>query len=356
MSLATIRNLIPPTIIRRLRQNIFFRVRQRKEIIEQKIFSLYLEVTTYCNARCFMCSWEEKYIKDGMQQSHVSHELVDKLLYSVKKLIDRGKVIKFFPIGLGEPLLFPGLFDLFHKLKAIDQNIYIVLTTNGVPLKESVFLKLIDSGVDEITISLNADSAEGYQKVMGIDKYETALQNSLDILQYKKERGLKSPKISIQFLESVHLKKPFFATLKFWLPYLTGDDKVFFHEIVSEAGTCDLAVQDSGMQNLETRFPCSEPWQRINILNDGAVYPCGPVFYWKEKKDDLYLGNILEKDLIDLYFDNPKVQQIKDAMLCNDYSKLPTCSDCNNPILTPNPFKKEPTSGNWSLGSKKPLK
>ena len=172
----------------------------------------------------------------------------------------------------------------FRKLKTINQNIYIVLTTNGVPLTKSTFVKLIDSGVDEITISLNADSPEGYQKVMGIDKYETALKNCLNVLRYKKELGLKSPQISIQFLESEHFKNSFYRTIKFWLPYLTGNDKVYFHEIVSEAGTCDIGVQDTGMQNLKTRFPCSEPWQRISVLNDGAVYPCGPVFYWKEKR------------------------------------------------------------------------
>ena len=349
MNLATIRNLIPPLIIRYLRQSIFFRLRQRKEIIEQKIFTLYAEVTTHCNARCFMCSWEEKYIKEGMQQSHMSQEIVDKILDSVRKLVDKGKCVKFFPIGLGEPLLFPGLFDLFRKLKTINKNIYIVLTTNGVPLTKSTFVKLIDSGVDEITISLNADSPEGYQKVMGIDKYETALKNSLNVLRYKKERDLISPKISIQFLESSYLKNSFYGTIKFWLPYLTGNDKVYFHEIVSEAGTCDIGVQDTGMQNLKTRFPCSEPWQRISVLNDGDVYPCGPVFYWKEKKEDLYLGNILEKDLVDLYFKDPKLQKIKNAMLRNDYSKLPTCSGCNNPILSPNPFKKDSVTQKWVL-------
>jgi MoaA/NifB/PqqE/SkfB family radical SAM enzyme len=349
MNLATIRNLIPPLIIRYLRQNIFFRLRQRKEIAEQKIFTLYAEVTTHCNARCFMCSWEEKFVKEGMQQSHMSKEVVNKFLDSVRKLVDRGKVIKFFPIGLGEPLLFPGLFDLFGNLKAISKNIYIVLTTNGVPLTKSTLSRLIDSGVDEITISLNADSPEGYQKVMGIDKYETALKNSLNVLRYKKEHGLTSPKISIQFLHSRYLKNSFYGTMKFWLPYLTGNDKVYFHEIVSEAGTCDVGIEDTEMQNLETRYPCSEPWQRISVLNDGAVYPCGPVFYWKEKKEDLYLGNILEKDLVGLYFKDSKLQEIKNAMLCNDYSKLPTCAGCNNPILSPNPFKKNSVTQKWVL-------
>ena len=349
MNLATIRNIIPPIVIRYLRQNIFFRLRQRKEIAEQKVFTLYAEVTTHCNARCFMCSWEEKFVKEGMQQSHMSQEVVNKFLDSVQKIVDMGKDIKFFPIGLGEPLLFPGLFDLFRKLKTINQSIYIVLTTNGVPLTKSTFVKLLDSGVDEITISLNADSPEGYQKVMGIDKYETALKNSLNVLRYKKEHRLKSPKIAIQFLHSRHLKNSFYGTIKFWLPYLTGNDKVYFHEIVSEAGTCDIGVQDTGMQNLKTRYPCSEPWQRINVLNDGAVYPCGPVFYWKEKKEDLYLGNILEKDLIDLYFKGPKLQKIKNAMLSNDYSKLPTCAGCNNPILSPNPFKKDSVTQKWIL-------
>jgi len=347
MTLATIRSLVPPQIIRYLRQNIFLRRKYRKDIVEQKVFTLCAEVTTHCNANCFMCSWGEKFIDSGMKTSHMSQEIVDKLLDSVQKMTDKGKFIKFFPMGLGEPLLFPGLLDLFRKLKAIDQSIYIVLTTNGVPLKKSTFVELLKVGVDEVTVSLNADSPEGYKKVMGIDKYEIALQNAINILRYKKERGLKFPKISIQFIDSEYLKKSFYETLKFWFPHLSSNDKVYFHEIVSEAGTCDLAVRDRGMEDLQTRFPCSEPWQRISVLNDGSVYPCGPVFYWKEKKEELYLGNILDNDLVDLYFDSSKVRHIKDAMLCNDYSGLPTCSGCNNPILSPNPFKKDSVTKKW---------
>ena len=71
------------------------------------------------------------------------------------------------------------------------------------------------------------------------------------------------------------------------------------------------------------------------------------IFYWKEKKEELYLGNILDNDLVDLYFDSSKVRHIKDAMLCNDYSGLPTCSGCNNPILSPNPFKKDSVTKKW---------
>jgi len=294
-----------------------------------------------------MCSWTEKYIDQGMHTTHMSQEIIDRLLDSVQKMTDRGHHISFFPMGLGEPLLYPGLLDLFRKLKTIAPDMYIVLTTNGVPLKESTFKELIEAGTDEITISLNADSPEGYKAVMGIDKYETALKNIHNILRYKKEQKLTSPRIAIQFLDSDHLKKTFWGIIKSWFPYLTGTDKIYFHEIVSEAGTCSIGVKSKVMGDIKTRFPCSEPWHRISVLNDGAIYPCGPVFYWKERRNDLYLGNILEKDLIDLFFENGRVEEIKDAMLCNDYSKLPTCSGCNNPILSPNPFFKDASSNKW---------
>ena len=346
MTLTTIRNLIPHSIIRLLRQNIFVRRKFRKEL-RRKTIALYAEVTTYCNARCVMCSWPEKYIDQGMQTTHMPQKIIDHLLDSVQKIAGRGYHISFFAIGLGEPLLYPELVDLFCKLKAIAPGIRIVLTTNGIPLKESTFTELVKAGIDEITISLNADSREGYQTVMGIDKYETVLKNIHSALRYKKERNLISPKISIQFLDSDHLKKSFFGIVKSWLPYLTGTDKVFFHEIVSAGGSCSLGKKSKVMENTKTRFPGHEPWNLISVQSDGSTYPCSPPYFWKEKKDDLYLGNILEKDLIDLFFENCHIQKVRDAMLRNDYSRLPTCTGCDNPILAPNPFLKDKATSKW---------
>ena len=341
------RNFLPPKLIRSLRQNIILRLLRRRSVLKQKNFRIYAEITTLCNARCLMCSRQSLIDKKKMKVINMPDNVLNRLIDSIKKITSNGYNITFVPMGLGEPLLFPGLLTLFHELKEIDKKIYIILTTNGILLNKKTIVLLIKEGVDEITISLNVDNKEGYKKLMGIDKYDLVLGNIVDLLKYKKNNNLNYPKISIQYLDSGYLKKSFFRIIKFWQHYLTKTDKVFFHEIVSEAGAVNFRGKLKNALSDKKRFPCPECWYLIAVHNNGDVYPCSPIFYWKEKKEDLYLGNILEKDIISLYFNNPKLKKIRDLLLSNDYRQLKTCKRCDNIVLMPNPFLKNIFTGEW---------
>ena len=342
-----VRSLLPPHIIRILRQNVLIRWLNRRYVLKQKNFRVYVEITTLCNAKCKMCSRDTLIKEKKMQAINMPKKILDKIVKDIKNLVKKGYHISFIPMGLGEPLLFPNLFSLFKTLKRIDKNIYIILTTNGVLLNAKNITSLLECEVDEVTVSLNSDNRESYQKLMGIDTYEIVLKNTIELLKRKKSLNLSKPKISIQYLDSGCLTKSFIEINKFWQKYLNKNDKVFFHEIVSESGTCSFDNKRVNVIPTSKRFPCPECWFLIGIHINGDIYPCGPIFYWKEKREDLYLGNILDNSLYNLYFNNQKLMTIRENMLKNNYSGLNTCKKCDNIILMTNPFFRNPITKKW---------
>lgn len=342
-----LRNFLPPKVIKCLRKNIFYRLNRRWAILKQNKFRMYVEVTTFCDAKCIMCNRTYLSKNNEFKAHHMADDILDRLLIDIKKMVQDGYHITFVPMGLGEPLLFPGLLSLFHKVKNISKDIYIILTTNGILLNEKIVKSLIEVGLDEITISLNVDDEKKYKQFMGVDRYNLVLQNIINLLAYKKDNNLTFPGISIQYLESEYLESSFWGVIKFWAPYLTRNDKVYFHEIVSEAGTTNWGGNLKESLKKLRRFPCLECWSLIAVHSNGDVYPCGPIFYWKEKKNDLFLGNILEGDLYSVYFNNPKLRKIREEMLCDNYEYLKTCQSCNNIVLMPNPFFKNVFTNKW---------
>jgi len=342
-----IRSLIPPHIIRILRQNVLIRWLNRHYVLKQKNFRVYTEITTLCNAKCKMCSRDRLIKENKMQVINMPKEILDKIIEDIKDLVKKGYHISFIPIGLGEPLLFPNLFSLFKTLKEIDKKIYIILTTNGVLLNAKNITSLLESEVDEITVSLNSDDRKNYKELMGIDTYEIVLKNTIELLKRKKNLNLSKPKISVQYLDSEFLTKSFIEINKFWQRYLNKNDKVFFHEIVSQAGASNFNNKLANVIPMSKRFPCPECWFLIGIHINGDIYPCSPIFYWKTKKEDLYLGNILNDSLYNLYFNNQKLRTIRENMLKNNYSRLNTCKKCDNIVLMTNPFFRNPITKKW---------
>ncbi len=123
-----------------------------------------LEVTKYCNAQCDFCPcWTIK----GYPQ-----------------LDDFSPIIKKFrPLVLslngGEPLLRKDIYDIIESVRPY--CIYLTMITHGQLLTEEKFIKLIDKGLDQVTISLNYDSDlhDEERKIPGLYKHFSELIPSL---------------------------------------------------------------------------------------------------------------------------------------------------------------------------------
>src|SRR6201999_3340173 len=77
--------------------------------------------------------------------------------------------------GVGEPMLVRNLPKMVCHLK--ERGTYVLFNTNGTVLNEKNGRALIEAGLDELRVSLDAATAKSYLAVRGKDYFARILRN-----------------------------------------------------------------------------------------------------------------------------------------------------------------------------------
>jgi radical SAM protein with 4Fe4S-binding SPASM domain len=276
-----------------------------------------------------MCTRQKLLENKCLKISEIKDELMKKIIREMLKFKRRGLGVVFTPMGLGEPLMYKNLFPLFKKIS--QKGIKTVLVTNGILLSEKNIGEILESGIDEVSISLNSANRDDYKKTNGVDAYDLVVGNIKKLLKTREEKRLIKPDVFVQYLG----EKPesFEGEIKKWEKIMQKNDKCYVHKIVSQAGLVKAGKETEN-------FPCSQPMFRISIKVNGDVYPCDPALYSGSNRfEQLYLGNVKQMSVFDDFFDKKsKRWQILDKMKKDDYSKLDCCKNCTTKNLTANCF------------------
>lgn len=120
---------------------------------------LQFEVTSRCNMACAQCS--RSALGAPRHQGHMA-------LSSFEKLISQFRHYQHVTLhGLGEPLLNRDLAAMAHAVRTAAPGVGIGLNTNGLLLTPERAAELVEAGLGEIGISLDAASASTHQVVRG---------------------------------------------------------------------------------------------------------------------------------------------------------------------------------------------
>lgn len=108
------------------------------------------------------------------------------------------KIEQIYLHGIGEPLLNKELPAIIGHLKARD--VRVLFNSNGILLDDPRQHGLIQAGLDELRISLDAASAQGYQKIRNSDRFEQIVDNLRSFVLLKNQQRVSHPKLSLWFL------------------------------------------------------------------------------------------------------------------------------------------------------------
>jgi len=126
-----------------------------------------IEVTNRCNLNCRMCPRDAL----GVLKEDMPFELF-------KQVVDRIEGVKLVTLtGWGEPFIHPDLFNMIQYSKG--KGLQVKLTTNGTLVDELVQKKIVDSGFDSITFSLEdirGKSGEGHREAKAIENLRGLLR------------------------------------------------------------------------------------------------------------------------------------------------------------------------------------
>ncbi len=141
-----------------------------------------IENVSRCNFRCTMCQvseWEK-----GKRAADMSFE-------SFKALIDEQYgLVEIKLQGMGEPMMQGD--DFFKMIQyARERNIWVRTVTNAslLHLKEN-YKKIIDSGVNEIQVSIDGADAETFQSIRRGSVFKKVVENCRLLNEYCEEKGV----------------------------------------------------------------------------------------------------------------------------------------------------------------------
>jgi MoaA/NifB/PqqE/SkfB family radical SAM enzyme len=143
----------------------FEAVGDRRERAERDPVCLYLETTNRCNLLCTTCP---RTYEELEPPADMSWDLFTSIVDQVPNL--QRAVLH----GVGEPMLVRHLPKMVRYLK--DRGSYVLFNTNGTVLTERNGRALIDAGLDELRVSLDAATPKSFLAVRGKDYFRRILR------------------------------------------------------------------------------------------------------------------------------------------------------------------------------------
>jgi len=285
--------------------------------------SIAVEISASCNANCFMCPRKNLSREVGNMDMALFTKIIDEL-YDNKVLLR-----KIFLHWMGEPLLNPNFDKMIAYAREKNIAEMVVIASNAIALNEEKAVRLINSGLEELFISLDAINQDTYEKIRGKSiSIKVIEDNILRLIDFKKKMNSSLPYIRIKILESDINKAEIDDFKKKWTPIV---DEVYVEKDINTWNATNESVnkavgQDSfykkNVEGKVRRWPCDRIWYELAISQDGFVTPC--IADWNGLG---FIGNVKEKSIFEIW-NSPELMEVRRKHLDEECGKLPMCKDC----------------------------
>lgn len=149
---------------------------------------LYIETTNRCDSLCQTCI-------RTFQTLEPPKDLTLAELVGVVKQFPR--LTRVLLHGIGEPLLNPDLFRMITYLKG--RGVTVVFNSDAIGLTEKKRRGLIESGLDELRVSMDAATPDTYRAIRGVATFDRVVGNVTALEKLKKQSAVALPKIALWF-------------------------------------------------------------------------------------------------------------------------------------------------------------
>jgi len=314
----------------------------------------YFEVANRCNSKCSTCPLTFSPQESAKQLS------LDEFKSLASQMPDLRRAVMQ---GIGEPLLNRDLASMIRHLK--ERGVYVVFNTNAALLTRRRQIELIDSGLDELRVSLDGSTPETYLKVSGIPAFERVVANVAEMVRTKHERSASSPRLSFWVTgmrenlaelpavielaarigaEEVYLQRMVFG---FGDNALAREDQSIYdgyrdeaEAIIAEAERRSVALGVrfrgadalSPRESIVDRIPQAEPWRACSrplrlayVTAQGTALPCCIAPFTDAPYNSITLGNYL-RDGIQAVWTGDAYRQFRERLYSSDPPA--SCRNC----------------------------
>jgi len=161
--------------------------------------SLEIDLTNNCNQHCAGC-WVHSYLM-GEERLQGERRRATLEFDRLKKLIEDARRLGVRRIqlsGAGEPFMHPQIDEVLALVKSLDIELNVI--TNFTLVDDERARRMVDLGVDSITVSLWAGTAETYVKTHPTASHEL-FERTMRVLggmtEYRRQTGARFPRVKV---------------------------------------------------------------------------------------------------------------------------------------------------------------
>ena len=157
---------------------------------------MYIECTAACNISCAQaCCAPETGITRTRQAGMLDFDLFRRVIDEVGASLVR---VDFF--NYGEAFLHKRAVEMCEYVKATFPHIYLYTSTNGLALTDAQARRLVHSGIDEVTFSIDGATAESYVKYRQRGRFDVAIATLRARADEKRKAGRDLPFLNWRYI------------------------------------------------------------------------------------------------------------------------------------------------------------
>ena len=284
-----------------------------------------IEPTTACNLRCPQCpSGLRQFTRPtGNLKASKNTQILDGL----------GKNLQFINYYFqGEPFINPEFLDLVKEARK--RNIYVLTSTNAHFIDKEVANNIIDSGLNEVIISIDGTTQETYEAYRIEGELSKVLDGTKNLIEAKKERKSSLPIVTLQFLvskqnehqiddlkslgEELGADRVNLKTIQIY-DYESGNDLIPENEQYSR-----YKKLPDGTYQLKNRYrnSCWRMWSSCVVTWDGSIVPC-----CFDKDANHNMGNVTKENFVKIW--RSDVYQNFRQQIFKDRRQIEICKNCS---------------------------
>lgn len=328
---------------------------RRSQKAERLPVCVYLETTNRCNLLCTTCPRTYAELEPPADMSWALFtSIVDQIPHLERAVLH----------GVGEPMLVKNLPKMVRYLK--DRGTYVLFNTNGTVLNDKNGRALIDAGLDELRVSLDASNAASFLAIRGADFFDRILRNVRRFRALQVREGHERPRVSawltglketitelpafVRVAADIGVKEVYLQRLVYFesdsignarpdqalFEQMTAEEAVYLDEAAALARSLGMSFSASGaasepgmsLARSDDGSPwslCRRPWSVMYFTANGRALPCCIAPFSQKGYENYTLGDATQQSLREIW-NGPGYSSFREALLSD---QPPTaCANC----------------------------
>jgi MoaA/NifB/PqqE/SkfB family radical SAM enzyme len=328
---------------------------ERASVARDLPVCVYLEVTNRCNLLCTTCPRTYEELEPPADMSwELFSSIVDQMPNLVRAVLH----------GVGEPMLVRSLPRMVRHLA--ERGVYVLFNTNGTLLGERNGRALIEAGLDELRVSLDAANAKSFREIRGKDYFARILRNVRNFTELQRREGHAKPRVSawltglketvrelpafVRVAAEIGVKEVYLQRLVFFDQAAIGkarpdqtlfenmarEDAVYLEEAEELARSLGMTFNASGAVSepgLSLKKPddgtpwqlCRRPRTLMYFTANGRALPCCIAPFSQHGYQNYTLGDATQQTLRDIW-NGPSYREFRAALLSDQPPRA--CASC----------------------------